>query len=201
MGGAPGRVSRRQPAWRPGLSRPRRRDPNYASAVTGAARVVVEVVSAVVVEVVVAAARVHAARTGVVHPACVSGRAHARAARVVRVLGLVAWTRDVHAAARGRGGRARRRVDARAARVVRVVGLVAGAEMSTWVLSVSVVSVVPVEDAGSVEVPSDGPTAATTTAAKIPRSATERVNVIAFRMEGRMRDVPPAAAQAPVRAR
>jgi hypothetical protein len=76
-----------------------------------------------------------------------------------------------------------------------------GPEMSTWVLSVSVVSVVPVEDAGSVEVPSDGPTAATTTAAKIPRSATERVNVIAFRMEGRMRDVPPAAAQAPVRAR
>jgi hypothetical protein len=169
--------------------------------VTGAARVVVEVVSAVVVEVVVAAARVHAARTGVVHPACVSGRAHARAARVVRVLGLVAGAGDVDAAARGRGGRARRRVDARAARVVRVVGLVAGAEMSTWVLSVSVVSVVPVEDAGSVEVPSDGPTAATTTAAKIPRSATERVNVIAFRMEGRMRDVPPAAAQAPVRAR
>jgi hypothetical protein len=69
------------------------------------------------------------------------------------------------------------------------------------VRAVVVVSVVPVEDAGSVEVPSEGLTAATTTAAKIPRRAMERVNVIAFRMEGSMRDDAPAALQALVRAR
>jgi hypothetical protein len=68
-----------------------------------------------------------------------------------------------------------------------------GPEMSIAVLS-GVVLVRSVE-VGSVDVPSEGPTAATTTAANIPSRAMERVNVIAFRMEGSMqasRQAPPS---------
>jgi hypothetical protein len=68
-------------------------------------------------------------------------------------------------------------------------------------IPVSVLPVVPVVAAGSVDVPSDGSMAATTTAAKTPRNAMESVNVIAFRMPGSMRNGAPAAAQAAVRAR
>src|ERR671923_1900213 len=121
MGGAPERVSRRQPAPRSGSVVAAAGPRVAASALTGAARVVVEVV------VVAAMARVDAARTGVVDPACVVGCAHTRAARIVRMLGLVTRSRDVDAARRGGGGRAWWRLDARALGVVRVLALIAWA--------------------------------------------------------------------------